>query len=219
MAEYTSVAVLETVANALRRNQMEVYCVNTAREVVPLLRTLMQAGDTVAVGGSRTLDEAEVLPLLRSGEYRFFDRYAPGLTAEQVRQVFVDSLGADVYLCSANAVTERGEIYCVDGNGNRLAALCFGPKSVILVVGCNKIVPDLNAAHRRVKTEAAPKNATRLQCATPCSKTGCCTAVDSDFCADGCNSAARICSSYLTLGWQHVKDRIKVVLVAEPLGF
>lgn len=219
MAEYTSVAALEPVADALRRNQMEVHCVKTAGEVVPLLCTLLQAGDTVAVGGSRTLDEAEVLPLLRSGEYRFLDRYAAGPSAEEQRQVFLDSMGADVYLCSANAVTERGEIYCVDGNCNRIAALCFGPRSVILVVGCNKIVPDLNEAVRRVKTVAAPKNAARLHSAAPCAKTGCCTAADGDFCTDGCDTDARICCSHLTLGWQREKNRIKVVLVAEPLGF
>ncbi len=210
---------LTAVAEALRRNNMETFCVDTAAEVVPLLKTLLQSGDTVAVGGSRSLDECGVLPFLRSGEYRFLDRYAPGLSADQVRDVFVQSLGADAYLCSANAVTERGEVYCVDGNGNRIAALCFGPKSVILVVGCNKIVADLNEAQQRVKTLAAPKNTARLHCATPCASTGVCFGADGEFCTDGCSTDARICCSYLTLGKQRTPGRIKVVLVAEPLGF
>lgn len=210
---------LVAVADALRRNNMEVFCVDTSADVVPLLKTLIKAGDTVAVGGSRSLDECEVFPLLRNGDYRFLDRRQPGLSAEQLRDIFIQSFGADVYLCSANAVTERGEIYCVDGNSNRVAALCYGPRSVILVVGCNKIVPDLQAAQQRVKTLAAPKNTARLNCATPCATTGVCIGVDGESCTDGCATDARICCSYLTLGRQRIPGRIKVVLVAEPLGF
>ncbi len=212
-------ADLRAVAEALRRNNMDAFCVDSVAEVVPLLKTLLKPGDTVAVGGSRTLDETGVLPLLRSGEYRFLDRYQPGLSAEQIREIFVGSLGADVYLCSANAVTEQGEVYCVDGNGNRIAALCYGPRSVVLVVGCNKLVPDLQAAQRRVKTVAAPKNTARLNCATPCAAIGTCIAADGTYCTDGCGTDARICCSYLTLGYQRTPGRIKVILVAEPLGF
>ncbi len=215
----TSVAALESVAAALRRNNMYAVCVGTAAEVVPVLRTILKPGDTVAVGGSRTLEETGVLPLLRDGDYRFLDRYAPGLTPEQIREVFVASLGADVYLCSANAVTEQGEIYCVDGNANRIAALCYGPRTVVLVVGCNKLVPDIAAAQYRVKTVAAPRNTARLNCATPCAATGICCKADSPVATDGCSSAARICCSYLALGYQRIPDRIKVILVNEPLGF
>lgn len=211
--------VLETVAQALRKNNMDAVCVGTAAEVVPLLGTMLKTGETVAVGGSKSLDDAGVLPFLRSGQYRFLDRYTPDLTPEQVREIFVASLGADTYLCSANAVTEKGEIYCVDGNANRIAALCYGPRSVILVVGNNKIVPDLEAAHRRVKTVAAPRNTARLGCNTPCAKTGICCAADAADPTDGCSSEARICCSYLTLGHQRTPGRIKVILVDEPLGF
>ncbi|MBR2406818.1 MAG: lactate utilization protein [Clostridia bacterium] len=210
---------LQSVAEALRRNNMDVLCVGTAAEVVPTLRTLLKPGDTVAVGGSRTLEETNVLPLLRNGDYRFYDRYVPGLTPEQIREIFVASLGADVYLCSANAVTAQGEIYCVDGNANRIAALCYGPRTVVLVVGRNKLVEDIAAAQRRVKTIAAPKNTARLGCATPCATTGICVAADSPNAADGCSSPARICCSYLTLGKQRTAGRIKVILVDEPLGF
>lgn len=212
-------AVLERTADALRRNHMDVVCVGTAAEVVPTLCTMLQAGDTVAVGGSRTLEETGVLSLLRNGEYQFLDRYAAGLTPEQVRELFVASLGADVYLCSANAVTEQGEIYCVDGNANRIAALCYGPRTVVLIVGKNKIVPDLQAAYRRVKTVAAPRNTARLGCDTPCAKNGVCCAADSADPTKGCSSPARICCSYLTLAQQRTAGRIKVILVDESLGF
>lgn len=210
---------LGSVAEALRRNNMDVFCLQSAAEVVPLLERLIRPGDTVAVGGSRSLEECNVLSLLRNGKYRFLDRYEPGLSAEQIRDIFVGSLGADVYLCSANAVTERGEVYCVDGNGNRIAALCYGPRTVVLVVGCNKIVSDLAAAQRRVKTVAAPRNTARLHCAVPCAENGSCVGADGEFCTDGCSSDARICCSYLILGRQRVQGRIKVLLVAEPLGF
>ena len=210
---------LQPVAEALRHNGMDAVCVGTAAEVQPLLRSWLNPGDTVAVGGSRTLEETGVISLLREGPYRFLDRYVPGLSAEQLRALFVQSLSADVYLCSANAVTARGEIYCVDGNGNRLAALCYGPRSVVLVVGCNKLVPDLAAAQRRVKTVAAPRNAARLHCATPCASTGACCAAGEAFGTDGCHSEQRLCCSYLTLARQRTPGRIRVILVAQPLGF
>ncbi len=215
----TPSVVLEAVANALRRNNMEVVCVGTAAEVVPTLRSFLKKGDSVAVGGSRSLEDAGVLPFLRSGEFRFLDRYAPNLTPEQVREVFVQSFGVDCYLCSANAVTEQGELYFVDGNANRIGAVCFGPRTVVLVVGKNKLVPDLKAAYRRVKTVAAPKNTARLGCKTPCAASGVCCAVDSEDPTAGCSEASRICCSYLTLGYQRTAGRIKVILVDEPLGF
>ena len=215
----TSSVALETVAKALRRNNMEVVCVGTAAEVVPALRAFVKAGDSVAVGGSRSLDEAGVMDFLRSGEVRFLDRYAAGLTPEQIREVFGASFGADCFLCSANAVTEQGELYFVDGNANRIGAVCFGPRTVVLVVGKNKIVPDLEAAYRRVKTVAAPRNTARLGCKTPCAENGVCCAVDSKDPTAGCDSAGRICCSYLTLGYQRVANRVKVILVDEPLGF
>ncbi len=212
-------AVLERVAEALRRNRMDVTCVSSAAEVVPTLRKMLKTGNTVAVGGSRTLEECNVLPLLRGGEYTFYDRYVPGLTPEQVREVFLASLSADVYLCSANAVTEQGEVYCVDGNANRIAALCYGPRTVVLVVGRNKIVKDIAAAQYRVKSVAAPKNTARLGCNTPCANSGICCAANSPVAADGCASPDRICCSYLTLGHQRTAGRIKVILVDEDLGF
>ena len=111
---------------------------------------------------------------------------------------------------SSNAVTEEGELYNVDGNSNRVAALAYGPDSVIVVAGCNKIVPDIAAAVERVKKIAAPVNATRLHCSTPCAKTGECM---------NCHSDGRICCNYLVSAQQRHQDRIKVILVGEELGY
>lgn len=209
---------MDAAAAALRKNNMEAYCVDSADQVLPLVKDLLHAGDVVAVGGSRTLDETDVIDLLRSGDYRFLDRYAPGLTRDEVMQIFRDSFDADTYVCSSNAVTLRGELYNVDGNGNRVAAMCFGPRSVIVVAGCNKLVADLKEAEHRVKTLAAPLNAKRLDCATYCKETGVCMAENGPWCTDGCTAAARVCCTYVTMGYQRVAGRVKVILVGQPLG-
>jgi hypothetical protein len=176
-------------------------------------------GETVAVGGSVTLEETGVLQLLRSGDYRFLDRYAPDLTSEERNDVLRQGLLADTFLCSSNAVTRNGELYNVDGRANRVAAMAFGPDKVIVVVGSNKIVDDIPSAVRRVKTVAAPLNTKRLGCKTYCAVNGVCKAVDSDTYTDGCSSPERICSHFFIAGKQRVVGRICVILVDEPLGY
>lgn len=208
---------MEQVAKALEKNNMTPYIVDTREEVVPLVRSLLEEGCTVACGGSMTLEECGVQELLRSGAYRYLDRAAADPSPESMRALFVESLGADAYLCSSNAVTLRGELYNVDGNANRIAALCYGPSSVIMVVGCNKIVRDIAAAETRVKRMVAPANAMRLGCKTYCASFGVCKGVDGCM-TDGCESDTRICCSYLVQAHQRIKGRIKVILVGEELG-
>ncbi len=206
-----------TIEN-LRKNRFAVDYVATKEEVVPLIRSLIPAGATVATGGSVSLAEAGVNDLLASGDYVYLNRMAPDLTPQQRQAVTLDGNRADVYLCSSNAVTEQGELYNVDGNCNRIAAIAFGPASVILVVGCNKLVPDLPAAVRRVKTVAAPRNTKRLQCDTYCRQTGVCMGLEGEM-TDGCHSPGRICCNYLVSGQQRVPERIRVILVGEVLGY
>ncbi len=211
-------ANVKTAMAALVRNNMAAYYVETAKEVPAMVASLLNKGDTVSVGGSVTLDETGVMDLLRNGDYRFLDRYAEGLTREEITKVFQESFFADAYLCSSNAVTLRGELYNVDGNSNRIAAIAFGPKSVILVVGVQKLVPDLAAAQELVKKVAAPKNAKRLSCDTYCAKTGACAGVEGGMTL-GCATDARICCNYLVSAKQRHKDRIKVIFVGEPVGY
>ena len=201
---------MERTAAALRKNNMEAYCVKTADEVVPLVKTLLAEGATVGAGGSMTLEECGVMDLLRSGAYHFLDRGAPGLTPEDIGKIYRQIFSADCYFASANAVTEAGEVLNVDGNANRVAAITFGPASVILVVGSNKIVKDLAAADARVKAVAAPANAKRLSCKTPCAVTGQC---------ENCQSPGRICCTYVLHRYQRVPGRIKVILVGQELGY
>ena len=115
-------------------------------------------------------------------------------------------------------MTERGELYNVDGFANRVAAIANGPKKVIMVVGINKIVPDLDAAIRRVKTIAAPLNTKRLNCDTYCYHTGVCMGLEGGM-TDGCNAPGRICCNYLVSAHQRHPDRITVILVGEPCGY
>lgn len=198
---------LERVKEALQKNQMDAFIVESAADVVPLLQKMIPAGAVVGSGGSESLRECGALDLLRNGTYTFLDRDAPGADKEALyRQMF----SADVYLASANALTEKGEIYEIDGNGNRVAAIVFGPSSVILVVGRNKIVPNLEAARQRRANLAAPANVRRIALQTPCAVTG--------TCAD-CKSPGRICCSEVVLYQQRTPGRIKVVLVNEDLGY
>ncbi len=212
--------IKKTMEN-LRANNMQPYYVESVKDVVGKVTELLTEGDSVAVGGSMSLFEAGIIDLLRSGKYTFLDRYEKGLSGEQMREIFLKSFYADVYLCSSNAITENGELYNVDGNSNRVAALCYGPESVIIVVGINKIVGNLDEAIKRVKTMAAPANATRLDCTTYCTEKGECMGLTSgDSCmTSGCRGKHRICCNYVVSGYQNQKDRIKVIIVGEELGY
>lgn len=207
---------IEKAAAALRKNNMAAFYTPSKAAALKKVEELLDKNALVAVGGSVSLAECGVLDLLRSGKYRFLDRHAPNLTPEEIQNIFIASFSADAYLCSANAVTENGELYNVDGNANRVAAICYGPKKVILVVGVNKIVKDIGEAVKRVKTVAAPKNALRLNADTPCKFTGQCVSEDM---TGGCATPNRMCSSFLISSYQKIKDRIAVILVDENLGY
>lgn len=202
----------------LEQNNMKAYVAKDKTQALEIVKTLIPNGATVAVGGSMTLNECKVLDYLRNGDFNFLDRYKPDLTPDQIREIYYKSFSADVYLCSSNAITKKGELYNVDGNANRIGAICYGPESVIMIVGKNKIVENIDEAIKRVKTIAAPKNAKRLNCQTYCNEKGVCMGVEGELC-DGCNSPQRICANYLVSARQRQKDRIKVILVDEILGY
>lgn len=212
---------IEGAIKALEKNNMAGFYVPSREGVLPKIQEFLHDGDTVAVGGSATLSELGVLDFLRGGKYNFLDRYKPGLTPEQVREIFIQSFAADAYLCSSNAVTMDGKLYNVDGNSNRVAAICYGPKSVIMVVGVNKIVPTIEDAITRVKTCAAPCNCARLQIENYCEKTGSCIDLTTarPSIGGGCASKTRICCNYVVSAMQREAGRIKVIFVNEPLGY
>jgi len=210
---------IEKVIAALAKNNMQGLYAKDRNEAREIAASLLSDGNTVASGGSVTLDECGIIDLLRNGKYNYLDRAVPGLLKEQIREIYIKTFGADVFLCSANAITLDGKLYNVDGNSNRVAALLYGPKSVVVVAGYNKIVPDIEAAAKRVKTMAAPCNCIRLNCETYCREKGVCSEADNDEIGSGCGSDGRICCNYVISAKQRHKDRIKVILVGEELGY
>jgi len=138
------------------------------------------------------------------------DPYKPGLSPEEGLKVRRRGLTADVMIASSNAITLDGKLVNLDGMGNRVASMAFGPEKVILVVGMNKVMPDLDTAMARVKHYAAPVNATRLSLKNPCVETG--------LCAD-CKSPQRICNVWSIIEGHMIKGRIHVKLVGENFGY
>lgn len=208
---------IEKVVENLKKNNINAIVVSTKEEALNTLISLLPEGATVSHGGSVTLNECGVTNLLKNGKYNYLDRSA----VEDPNTVYAQTATADVYLTSCNAVTENGELYNVDGYANRVSAIAFGPKKVIMIVGQNKIVPTLEDAVIRVKTVAAPKNAKRLNCNTYCAKVGKCVSLNQSnpSMTDGCESDARICRQYLVTGRQKTAERITVILVLEDLGY
>lgn len=205
------------VLEALRKNNMQAYYAPDKKAALEAIKSLIKPGETITCGGSMTLRQLGVPSLLKNGEYNYLDRDAPDLTREDLQLIFRRAFFADTYIMSSNALLRTGELYNVDGNSNRVAALCFGPKSVIVAVGRNKLVDNFEQAVRRVRLIAAPLNAKRLNCGTYCTFTDKCIAEESSL--TGCDSDARICCSYVLTSRQRIKDRIKVIIIDEDLGY
>ncbi len=215
----TTIKRLERTAENLRKNNMEAFIAADREEAYRIVEGILKPNDVISCGGSVTLAECGIDKLMSSGRYRFLDR-SKAADREETEEIYRKAFSADVYLTSANAVTENGELYNVDGNSNRVAAICYGPKTVIFVVGCNKLVATVEDAVKRVKTHAAPPNAARLSCPTPCAATGECISLkNGGDMPSGCRSEGRICCNYVVSAWQRHPGRFKVVLVAEELGF
>ncbi|MEE0945530.1 MAG: lactate utilization protein [Acutalibacteraceae bacterium] len=213
--------IIKNTIKALEKNNMLTFYAEKKEDIMPIIKTLIKKGDSVAFGGSVSLNEIGAVEEIRKGDYEVIDRYAPNLTAEQRKEAFRKAFFADVFLTSTNALTEKGELINVDGNGNRVAAMIYGPDSVIVVVGANKLVKNAEEGFERIKQIAAPKNCVRLSLDSYCHSTGKCMALNNDehSLSDGCYTNGRICCSYTVQGFQRTKDRIKVILCGEALGY
>lgn len=208
---------IEKTLDNLKKNNIAAYFAETSAEAVKLVESMLSEGETISCGGSVTLSESGVFALMQSGKYNFLDR-SKAKNPEEMAEIYRKSFYADTYLTSSNALTEEGELVNVDGNCNRISAITFGPKSVIVVVGVNKIVKNVEEGFKRVKEIAAPLNTKRLGCNTPCAKLGHCIKADRPI-PEGCDSPERICVNYLVSGRQRVKDRVKVIICNESLGY
>ena len=172
--------------------------------MIPQGATVFRCGSMSAVGMG-LWDSIAALP-----EVTLIDPYRPELSPEEAMQLRRRGLTADVMIASTNAITLDGRLVNLDGMGNRVAAMAFGPKKVILVVGMNKVAPDLESAVARVKHYAAPVNNIRYGLKNPCVETG--------LCSD-CKTPQRICNMWSTIEGHMIKDRIHVKLVGENLGY
>ncbi|MBQ3053382.1 MAG: lactate utilization protein [Clostridia bacterium] len=208
---------IKKVISNLEKNLMKAYYVENKEQVVPLISSLVSGKESVSAGGSVTLNECGVIDYLRNGKFNFLDRFKQGLSHQEKEKLFREAFLADLYITSSNAITLDGQLYNVDGNSNRIAAIAYGPEKVIVVAGINKIVKDMDEAVLRVKNIAAPKNCVRLNMNTPCAKLGHCIKNDTSY--EGCNSPDKICCSRLVCGQQRYKDRISVIIVGEELGY
>ena len=196
------------VAAALRKRNLEGYYCSTAAEAVEKVLELIPAGDVVSWGGAATVDELGIKDRLRHRGQPVIDRDTAH-TEEERMAMLHQTLTCDTFLMSSNAISEDGQMVNIDGTGNRVAALCFGPKQIIVVAGMNKVTADLDSAISRARHIAAPANAQRFDIRTPCSVNG--------QCAD-CTSPDCICSQIVVTRFCKVPGRIKVVLVGEELG-
>lgn len=213
---------IEKLFKNLQKNKMQPYFAETKEYAKNLVRDILFDGAIITWGGSMSVIECGIDEILRDKKYRFMDRGRTGITAQEQQECFKASIGADFFFCSSNAVTENGELVNVDGLANRISSIAFGPKKVVMIVGVNKLVPNLKEAFLRVKKVAAPKNCVRLNKNTPCAKLGHCVSLlgsDSPDFADGCQSDDRICCDYMISATQRQKDRIIVILVNEDLGY
>ena len=212
---------IDNVISALEKNNMTGIYAPTSKDALSEVEKLLKDGDVVSMGGTVTAAQSGVADLIKSGRYNFLDRAKPGLTPEEVHEVYRQTFSANAFITSTNAITENGELYNVDGNSNRVSAMLFGPDKVIVVAGYNKIVQNIDEAIKRVKTTAAPANCVRLSKNTYCSKSGKCVSLSnngSQIC-DGCASEDRICCNYTIMARQRQKGRVFVILVGEELGY
>lgn len=202
---------IESAVKALKANRFDARFVPNREELLKILEEMVPENAVVANGGSVTLSETGVMDFLRSGKFQYLDRYREGMTAEERREIFLRSLDCDWYFTSSNAITMDGQLYNIDGNSNRIAAIAYGPRNVVVIAGANKLVQDLAEAESRVKNWSVAANCFRLNVhTTGCSITGQCT---------DCKSPERMCCNTLISSFQREPGRVKVFLLPETLGY
>ena len=196
----------QKVIKGLESRNMKGYYAASREEALKLALSLIPEGSSATMGGGVSVAEIGLVKALKEGNYNFIDRNE----IADKRAAMLAAYDADVYLASTNAMTDDGILVNIDGNANRVSAMCYGPKKLVLIVGMNKVCPDLDAAMKRARSVAATANAQRFGLSTPCSRTG--------ACAD-CKSIDTICCQFLITRFNRHKDRVHVILVNDSLGF
>ena len=201
-----NVLLARKVIRGLESRNMEGYWAESKEKALEVALSLIPDGASVAMGGCVSAQEIGLVDAVKKGNYRYIDRAA----AEDKRAAMLATYDADVFLSSANAITEDGVIVNIDGNSNRVSAIAQGPRTVLFIVGMNKVCADFDSALKRARNVAAPINAQRFGLDTPCVKTGACM---------DCKSPDSICCQFLVTRFSRHKGRIRVVLVNDSLGF
>lgn len=197
------------VIKGLEARNMKGYYAESREEALKIALELIPEGSSIAKGGSASVDEIGLTDAISTDRYKFCNREKLTDRADK-RAAELAAYDADWYLASANAMTDDGILVNIDGNSNRVSAIAYGPKNVLLVVGMNKIAGDIDGALKRARNTAAPTNAQRFPLNTPCMKTGSCM---------NCMSPDTICCQFLITRFSRHKDRIHVILVNDNLGF
>jgi len=199
----------KSMVSALEKRNFEGYYCPTTEDAVKKTLELIPEGSSVSWGGSMSIRESGLTEKVHKGNYTVIDRDL-GKNPEEVFDLHRQGLLTDFYLTSTNAITEDGELVNIDGTGNRVAAICFGPKNVIVFCGMNKVAPTTDTAIARARSEAATINSMRFMGNTPCATTGKC---------HNCTSPDCICNQFLITRMCRPAKRIKVILIGESLGF
>lgn len=201
--------LMERAKKALEHNGFKVRCFANKEQAAAALVAEIPADKSIGMGGSATLVSMGMYEQFKAqGNTMFSHTHAS--SPEEALSFRKAQLSADVFMCSTNAVTLEGHLVNIDGVGNRVAAMCFGPNKVYVVCGINKIVADEKAARKRVGDVASPMNAQRLKKAVPCATTG--------YCHD-CNSPERMCRVLTVITRKPVATDLEIILIDEKLGF
>ena len=196
----------QKVIKGLASRNMTGYYAADKAEALKIALSLIPQSSTATMGGGMSVHEIGLVKALSEGDYHFIDRDA----YEDKREAMLLAYDADVFLTSANAITEDGVMVNIDGNANRVSAIAQGPRKVIVIVGMNKVCDDVDGAIKRARAVAAPTNAQRFGINTPCAKTGSCM---------NCKSPDTICCQILITRFSKHPGRIHVILVNDSLGF
>ncbi len=200
---------IATIIENLSKRHMKGYYTSTKEEALKLAVSLIGSNDTIGFGGSETVRELGLIPELEKIEgLTLLDRSK--VPNDKIDELHRQTFSADTYFMSTNAITLDGELINIDGNGNRVAALIYGPNQVIIMAGINKIAENKQEAMKRIKSIACVKNAIRLNRNTPCHETGSC---------GNCLVNDCICMHTVITRNSRIVDRIKVILVGEELGY
>ena len=196
----------QKVIQGLKSRNMTGWYAASKEEALRKALELIPEGSTVTMGGAMSAHEIGLVDAVKNGNYHFIDRDAMA----DKRAAMLAAYDADVFLTSANAITEDGVMVNIDGNANRVSAIAQGPKTVLFIIGMNKVCDDVDGAVKRARAVAAPTNAQRFGLSTPCSKTGACM---------NCKSPDTICCQILVTRFSRHPGRIQVILVNDSLGF